>query len=155
MGCKQMDAVTYPDKEVSAFIEENLVPLRVTFGAMPQTKYFNVNWTPTLLILDREGNEHHRTLGYQSPQELIPMMMLGIAKVDYERGRYKEACVNFNKIISFYPECDSAPEAIYLRGVSLFKDTQEPHHLKEAYELLCESYPKNGWTKRAEPYTLL
>ena len=114
-----MDAVTYPDDRVVSFIDENMIPFRVNYGVEPLTKDFNVKWTPTIITLDSEGVEHHRTVGFFAPEELIPSMLLGIAKVFFDTNRFDNALMNLEKLLSGYPEGDSAPEAIYLRGVSL------------------------------------
>jgi hypothetical protein len=62
---------------------------------------------------------------------------------------------NLNNLLSDYPESDSVSEAIYLRGVCLYKSTLNPNPLKEAYEQLNTRNPKGEWTKRAYPYRIL
>ena len=150
-----MDAVTYPKDDVAGFINENMVPVRVSYDAEPHQKDFNVKWTPTLVTLDPDGKEHHRTLGFLAPEELIPSLILGMAKVDYENDLYEEALEEFDRVLSEYPKSDSAPEAAFLKGVSSFKKDHEAKHLREAYERLKAEYPSNQWTKRAEPYQVL
>jgi len=135
-----MDAVSYPDTKVTEFINGNIVPLRVHFDNQPLSSNFNVQWTPTLVTLDRNGKEHHRTVGFLSPEEL---------------NEFKPAVENFDKIISNFSKCDATPEAMYLRGVSRFKTTHDGKNLKEAYELLQSQYPGSEWTKRALPYRLI
>ena len=150
-----MDAVTYPDAGVVGFINENMIPLRVKYGVEPLTTDLNVKWTPTIVTLDSEGNEHHRTVGFFSPEELVPSMLLGIAKVFFDSNLFDKALINLEKILKDFPESDSAPEAIYLTGVSLYKNTDDPKPLKEVYERLLDNYPASEWTKRAYPYRLL
>jgi len=150
-----MGAVTYPDDRVVNFISENMVPLRIQFDAKPFAGDFNIKWTPTIITLDSEGNEHHRTIGFLAPEELIPSLLLGMAKVHFDADKFDDALTSLGKILSDYPNSDSAPEAIYLRGVSLYKSTDDPKPLKEAYEKLRDEYPKSEWTKRAYPYRLL
>jgi tetratricopeptide (TPR) repeat protein len=150
-----MDAVTYPVDKVARFISENMVPLRVAYDAQPHAADFNIKWTPTLITLDSDGGEHHRTLGFLSPEELIPSLILGMGKVEYDNGGFEEAVEKFDSLLADYPKSDSTAEALYLRGVSLFKKTHEPRHLKEAYERLKEEYPSSEWAKRAQPYNLL
>ena len=82
-------------------------------------------------------------------------MLLGIAKVSFDTNRFDDALMNLDRLLKGYPESDSAPEAIYLRGVSLYKNTDDPKPLKEAYEKLRDKYPASEWTKRAYPYRLL
>ena len=150
-----MDAVTHPDARVIGFISDNLIPLRVQFDAQPLSSDFNVKWTPTLVTLDSQGKEHHRTVGFLSPEELIPSLLLGISKSSFETDRFEEALKNIDKLLEEYPKSDSAPEAIYLQGVCRYKSTKDAKPLKEAYEKLNAEYPSSEWTKRAYPYRLL
>nr|MBF0223374.1 hypothetical protein [Desulfobulbaceae bacterium] len=64
-----MDAVTYPQEAVIQFIHQNVVPLRVGSEEQPMAKDFDISWTPALLIIDKNGKEHHRTVGFLEPEE--------------------------------------------------------------------------------------
>ena len=150
-----MDAVTYPDAKVISFMQKNVIPLRVNFDAQPLATDFNVKWTPTIVILGNQGEEHHRTVGFFGPEELIPSLLLGIAKVHFETEQFDKALANLEKLLSDYPNSSSAPEAIYLKGVNLYKSTEDPKPLKIAYENLEANYPDSEWTQRAYPYRLL
>ncbi|MGB9629037.1 MAG: hypothetical protein ACPL6D_10275 [Thermodesulfobacteriota bacterium] len=150
-----MDAVTYPDEKVIDFIQKNLIPLRIAFNAQPLASQFGLKWTPTLILLDPQGKEHQRTVGFLSPEELIPSLLLGIAKSHFDQERFGEALSVLEKIVSDHPKSGSAPEAIYLRGVCGYKHTHNPKPLKEAYEYLQTHYPSSEWTQRAYPYRLL
>jgi hypothetical protein len=150
-----MDAVTYPDERVVEFVQKHLIPLRVAFDAQPLATQFDLRWTPTLITLDADGKEHQRTVGFLPPEELIPSLLLGIAKSYFNRERFSEAISTLDKIVTDHSQSDSAPEAIYLRGVCGYKNTRNPKPLKEAYEYLQAKYPSSEWTKRAYPYRLL
>jgi hypothetical protein len=150
-----MDAVTYPNAKVAAFIISTLIPLRVAFDHQPLAGEFNIKWTPTLITLDANGKEHHRTVGFLPHEELIASLLLGMAKVDFDSERMAEALKNLEKLLQEYPKSDAAPEAMYLRGVCGYKSTHKPQPLKEAYEQLAAVYPSSEWTKRAYPYRLL
>lgn len=150
-----MGAVTYPNPKVVEFVQQNLIPIQVAFDAKPLSTDFNVKWTPTLITLDIEGKEHHRTVGFLPPEELIPSLMLGIAKCHFDRENFSEALSLLEKLLTNYPKSDSTPEAIYLQGVARYKSTHNPKPLKEAYEKLQAGYPSSEWTKRASPYRLL
>ena len=150
-----MDTVTYPQQSVVAFIEHNFVPLRVGSDTQPLASDFAVTWTPTLVILDPQGKEHHRTVGFFDAEALIPSLLLGLGKVEYDSNKFKEALGYLEKLLAEYPESDSAPEAIFLAGVSQYKSTSNPLPLKEAYEQLQKTHPASTWTKRAYPYRLL
>jgi len=150
-----MDAVTYPNEKVAEFIGRNFIPLRVAFDAQPLASDFKVTWTPTLVIADANGQEHHRTVGFLSPEELIPSLLLGMAKSHFDQNQFDVALSQLEKLLTGYPKSDAAPEAIYLRGVSQYKSTHSAKPLKEAYEELQKAYPSSEWTRRAAPYRLL
>lgn len=150
-----MGAVTYPDAKVVEFISKNLIPIQVKSDAQPISTNFNVKWTPSLITLDQEGKEHHRTVGFLSPDELIPSLLLGIAKCHFDQEHFNEALASLDKLMADYPKSAAAPEAIFLRGVSQYKSTHDAKPLKEAYGKLQSDYPSSEWTKRAYPYRLL
>ncbi len=58
-------------------------------------------------------------------------------------------------VLSEVPQSDAAPEAVFQRGVSLYKSTGDPKPLKEAYMKLQDKYPESQWTKRSYPYRLI
>ncbi|MDY0039098.1 MAG: hypothetical protein RBS57_02225 [Desulforhabdus sp.] len=140
---------------MSSFISESVVPLRLPYDHKPLSEQFQVKWTPTLITLDADGKEHHRTVGFLPPEELIPSLLLGRAKLDFDLDNFESSIKILEKIVSDHSKSDSAPEAIYLLGVSRYKSTHEAKPLKDAYEKLQAEYPDSEWTKRAYPYRLL
>jgi len=150
-----MGAVTYPNEKVADFIERHMVPIQVLFDSKPLATKFNIQWTPTIITLDEEGKEHHRTVGFLSPEEFVPSLMLGIAKCHFDREKFSEAIATFEEILKDYPKSEAAPEAAYMRGVSLYKSTHNSEHLKDIYKRLQSEYPSSEWAKRAQPYRLL
>jgi hypothetical protein len=150
-----MDAVTYPAKSVIEFIQKNMIPLRVPFNSKPLADDFNIKWTPTLITLDSRGKEHHRTVGFLPPEELVPSLLLGLGKIHFDQENLAQAIAIFDQVGAQYSKSDAAPEAIYLLCVSKYKSTHQAKPLKEAYERLQASFPASEWTKRAFPYRLL
>ncbi|MDD5244621.1 MAG: hypothetical protein PHU49_11460 [Syntrophorhabdaceae bacterium] len=150
-----MDAVTYPTESVVQFITESLIPLRIPSDSEPLATEFKIKWTPALIVLDWNGKEHSRTVGFLTPEEFIPSLLLGIAKTYYELDMFPEALANLEKVIQGYRQSAAMPEAIFYRGVCLYKSSHDPKPLKQAYEKLQADYPQSEWTKRALPYRLL
>jgi tetratricopeptide (TPR) repeat protein len=150
-----MGAVTYPDAKVAEFVNNRLIPIRLLADAQPYAKDFNIKWTPSIITLDESGKEHHRVVGFLPPEEFIPAMMLGIAKVSFDLDRFDEALAELERIIAEYPKSKATPEAIYLQGVSGYKSTKDPKPLKAAYEKLHAEYPDSEWAARALPYRLI
>ena len=150
-----MDAGTYPNPAVIRFIRENVIPIRVLYDQQPLAGRFRVNWTPTLILLDTQGNEVYRNEGALGPGSLIPTLMLGIGKEKSNSGHYKEAASYFDALVSKYPKSEEAPEAIYYRGIARFKSTKDLKAMKEAYRQLYAGYPASSWTRKAQPYSTL
>jgi thioredoxin-related protein len=155
IGCKQMEAVTFLDNDVANFLTDRMIPLQVAVGARNLASDFRVVWTPTLIVLDYYGKEHQRTLGYLSPDEMVAMLLLGIAKVAFENDQFSEAVMQFNTLLNGYPGSALAPEAVYLRGVARYKSSHSVEALKDISRQLASDYPNSAWARRAQPFTLL
>ena len=149
-----MGAVTYPNPNVADFVMSSMVPLQVRADS-PLADEFKVKWTPTIVVLDYYGKEHHRTVGFFPPDEFIPSLLLGMGKIDFDTDQFNGAIIHLDRLLSDYPKSGAAPEAVYIRGVSRFKSFHDPQPLKEAYEKLKAEYPASEWTQRAQPYSLL
>lgn len=150
-----MDAVTHPDMKVIQFIEKNTVPVKLLHDSKPWADEYMVKWTPSLITVNAVGQEHHRTVGFLPPEELIPSVLLGVGKLHFDAERIEKALEFFDQIVEKYPRSDSTAEAIYLKGVCHYKSTHNAKPLKMAYERLQADYPTSIWTKRAYPYRLL
>ena len=155
IGCKQMDTVTFQNNDVANYILEKMVTLRVPASNNPLASDFRVAWTPTFVILDYYGKEYQRTVGFIPADEMVGSTLLGMGKVSLDYGQFSEAVIQFNTLLNGCPDCASAPEAVYLRGVARFKTSHAPSALKEIYQQLLAQYPESEWTKRAHPFTLL
>ena len=150
-----MDTVTYPEKQVVEFLSAHFIPLRIKSDTKPYATDFNVKWTPTLVTLSPEGTEHHRTVGFLGPGELIPSLLLGEAKYHFDNDCFDAALKSLEQLTQQYAKSDNAAEAIFLTGVCQYKRSHDPKPLKAAYEQLAARFPDSEWTKRAYPYRLL
>ena len=150
-----MDAVTYPDANVTKFIMDKVIPLRVPFDAEPIATDFNLKWTPMLVVMDENGKEHQRTIGFFPPEDLISSILVGIAKIYFDIGQPAEAIPYLEQVVSKYSKSSAAPEAIFLLAVCRYKSTHSAQPLKDAYEKLNAEYPQSEWKARALPYRLL
>ena len=95
-----MDAVAYTDSAVISFVTENLVPLRIMADDPVLGLQFKIKWTPSLLILDSDGIEHYRTLGFYPPEDLIPSLLLGMGKTLFNQANRPAAGSCFKRIIA-------------------------------------------------------
>jgi len=150
-----MDAVTYPDKYVIDFISDSIIAVRVPSDNKTLAEEFMVKWTPTLVVLGSDGRQHHRTLGFLDPEQLVANILIGEGKYYFNNDKFPEALQSLEKIVAGHAYSDVLPEAIFLRGVSRYKNTDNPQPLRDAYELLNSDYPDSVWCKRAYPYRLI
>jgi len=53
-------------------VENNFIPIQIDFNKNKAlVKRYAVKWTPTIILLDSEGDEHHRFVGYLPPEDFI------------------------------------------------------------------------------------
>jgi hypothetical protein len=150
-----MDAVAYIDPAVISFINSNTIPLRLKASDPVLGPQYKIKWTPSLLILDAEGTEHYRTLGFYPPEDLIPSLLLGLGKARFNQPDRPAAIEYFEKIVAEYPKNSLAPEAVYLKGVSHFIQSHDVSNLIGIYDRIKAEYPDSVWLTRADPYRLL
>ncbi|HEU5402074.1 MAG TPA: thioredoxin fold domain-containing protein, partial [Terriglobales bacterium] len=103
-----MDAVSYPNPKVIEFFEKHLIAVKVLINSQPLPKKFRVQWTPTLVLLDAEGEEHNRTVGFLPPEELLPSLLLGIGKSQFDHDEFSLAENSFQRLLAEYPKSDSS-----------------------------------------------
>ncbi len=116
---------------------------------------YAVKWTPTIIILDSDGDEHHRFVGYLPPEDLIGQIILGKGKAEFDLDGFEQAMQCFQEILVRFPKADAAPEAQYYLGVAKYKASHVPKELKLASEALQRDYPNSEWTKKAQVYSLI
>ncbi len=156
LGCQQLAAVTYPDPNVCFAIENNFIPLQIDFNKNKAlVKRFAIKWTPTVIILDSDGDEHHRFVGFLPPEDFIAQIILGKGKVEFNQDRFEQAMQCFQEVLVRYPKADAAPEAQYYLGVAKYKASHNPKELKLGLEVLQKDYPNSEWTKKAQVYALI
>ncbi len=147
-----MDAVTYPNDKVVAYVNEHCIPLRVGHQEQPLASQFKVKWTPRLFLLDHNGNSDHDVLGFLPPDELVPFIQLARAKQAFHNDSLDETTTILDEMLIESSASKSAPEAVFLRGVANFKKDHDPKALKEVYRLLNFDYAQSAWARRVFPY---
>ena len=144
----------WPDERVVRFVNENFVPARVHVkdDAEAFRRYgdkYNAKWTPTILLLDSEGVEHHRIEGFLPNDDFIAQLMLGRGHMDFKQDKFAEAEKRFREIVDKLPNTDAAPEAQYWSGVSRYKATNDATALKATARAFSRQYSDTTWAKKA------
>jgi len=150
-----MDADTYPNPDVQQVLTEHLIPLRVPHDQEPLASRYKVSSTPLLILVDAQEQEIQRIQGVHPPDEFIPAVLIGLAKIHLQAGRYALSLEYLIEIFSRYPESQAVPEGLLLQGQDLHRQTGDPTHLRRAYESLHRDHPDNPWTWEAARYRLL
>ena len=111
-----MDTVTYPDASTVETIDRNLIAVRVQIGSEPGLpNRFKIQYTPTVVILDGDGVERQRTVGFLPPAEFIPSLLLGVGKSHYFNDRFKFASQALSQLLESYPDSRWSSEAASLK----------------------------------------
>ncbi len=153
-----MNTGPYSDQKVQKFLEDNFISLKTQcFFDKPVElmEQFNITWTPTLLIHDKRGREHHRIVGYVPVDDLFAHLELGRAKVFFDGNHFSNAIESLNSIIALYPHAGATPEAIFYLGVAEYKKYHDASALRNAYDTLHAKYPGSEWARRADPYSAI
>ncbi len=118
-------------------------------------KRYAVKWTPTIIILDWDGEEHHRFVGFLPPVDFMAQITLGKGKAEFDLDHFEQAMQCFQEILVRFPGADAAPEGQYYVGVAKYKASHDPKELKSGLEALQRDYPNSEWTKKAQVYSLI
>jgi hypothetical protein len=145
-----LGAVTYPDMQVAALLNEHFVAVQVNIEEVAElANEFQAIWTPNLNVLDRNQKRVYWVEGWLPPSEFIAM--LGVARGHYFlRGKkYPEAAPLFKAVFEQHPRSQFAPEALYYRGVSRYLYSHEVDQLKEDWIMLQRFYPQSAWALKS------
>ena len=110
---------------------------------------FGAQWTPTILVLDASGEEHHRIEGFLPADDFLAQLEIGLGKREFHASRFKEARRHFQSACEQHPKTGGAPEACYWAGVAAYKDTNDPKQLGATGGLLKARYPDSEWARKA------
>ena len=106
-----------------------------------------------MLILDSNGVERHRNEGYLPNLEFRAQLEMGLARIGFMHKQWAEAERRYSDVAERYPNTSAAPEAIYWRGVSRYKSTNDHSALSEVADELNKKYPTSVWTLKASVWS--
>jgi hypothetical protein len=150
-----MNTGPYSEKMVQDYVQEEFTPVKSECFWDTRTeamKQFGVSWTPTLIVLDATGREHHRVVGFVPTDDFLAHLKLGKGKVLFDRFRFAEAIKEFAAVIEQHPTAGVVPEAVFFQGVAEYWNTHDPKGLRRAYDTLVARFPQSEWARRAKPY---
>jgi TolA-binding protein len=144
----------YANPQVARYLSEHLETVRVHVRDQKDeykrlSERYNAQWTPTVLILDADGEERHRIEGFLPADDFLPQVALGLAKSAFQRQDYGEAERRYREIVDRFPSSDAAPEALYWAGVSNYKATGDASALRATTSAFGQRYQDTAWAKKA------
>ena len=98
-----------------------------------------------MLILDSNGVERYRLEGYLPTDEFRAQLEVGLARVAFMSKDWAEAERRYGEVLDRYPNSEAAPEALYWKGVSHYKATNDHTVLGQLPEQFRQKYPDSIW----------
>jgi hypothetical protein len=114
---------------------------------------FGTVWTPTMLIMDSDGVERLRIEGYLPKEEFRAYLEMGLARVAFMRKKWADAESRYAEVVERYPDSTVAAEAVYWRGVSRYKQTNDHTVLEDVPEQLKGKYADTVWAMKASVWS--
>jgi hypothetical protein len=144
----------YPDPPVASLIQERLIPVRVHIREQADEykrlgERYNQQWTPTILIVDPDGEERHRIEGFLPADDFLSQITLGLARSAFARHQFAEAEGLYREVVEKYAASEAAPEALYWAGVSRYKATNDASALGDTAAQFAKRYQSTSWAKKA------
>jgi TolA-binding protein len=106
-----------------------------------------------VLIMDASGKERWRIEGYLPKNEFRAQLEMGLARISFMAKQWADAEQSYAQMIERYAETAAAPEAVYWRGVSQYKRTNDHAALGGVADELKEKYPASVWAKKASVWS--
>ncbi len=140
--------MTYPDPAVRQAIAARFVPLRLDlFADRAVVRPLNVIWTPTLLVADRRGMVHYRSVNFLPPADFLDVLDIGEANARLRWGEYDRAMELLAAVPARHPDGALTPEAIYWRGIAAYLKTRSNEDLDAIWAEIPERWPNSIWAR--------
>jgi hypothetical protein len=139
---------------VARFIADNFIPARVHVREQAADfkrlgERYGAQWTPTILLLDPEGTERHRTEGFLPADDFLAQLKLGLGQMAFKREDWAAAEKWFREIVERHPNADASPQALYWAGVARYKATNDASALGQTAAAFGQKYQDSAWAKKA------
>lgn len=141
--------MTYRDTAVCRAVAERFVPLRLDLLAdRAAVRPLNVVWTPTLLIADRRGTVHYRSLNFLPPADFLDLLDIGEAETRLRWGEHDHAVALLAAVTDRDPNAPFAAEAIYRRGIAVYLKTRSTPAMEAIWDEIRARFPDSIWARR-------
>ncbi len=137
---------------VSAFIAGHFVPFQANVNDAGQRlafRRFGALWTPTIIILNSDGEERFRIEGWLPTREFHAQLHLALARIVAMRKRWADAEPLYARIVEEFGDTVAAPEALYWRGVAGYQGRRDHTSIDRMAAEMKEKYPAGEWAIKA------
>ena len=86
-----------------------------------------------------------RIEGYLPNQEFRAQLEMGLARIAFMNKDWAAAEARYSRLLDLYPKSKAAPEALYWKGVSHYKATNDHTVLGTMPQEFKEKYPDSIW----------
>jgi thioredoxin-related protein len=172
--CDTLDAKTYSDAKVGAFIDKNVVPYKIDAEkgeGIEVAKKYGVRAYPTVLLIKSDGEEIDRLLGYMPPDKFLQTLddylkgvnTLGALKAEVAKnpndtsaqyqiaakysmqGDLASASPYYKKMLELDPKGEHADEASFYIAMHVFRTGKDPTLLNS----FADNYPNSPYAGSA------
>ena len=105
-----------------------------------------------MLVLDPNGEERYRIEGYLPVEEFRAQLEMALARVSFMNKNWADAKRRYEAVLDRYPDSKAAPEALYWKGVSDYKLTNDHTVLGELPRQFQQKYPDSVWAMKSVPW---
>ena len=105
-----------------------------------------------MVILDPNGKERYRIEGYLPTEEFRAQLELGLARVAFMSKNFADAERRYAAVLERFGQSKSAPAALYWKGVSRYKVTNDHTVLSELPAQFREHYPDSIEALKSAPW---
>lgn len=138
----------YPDAAVADAIEARFVALRLDHKD-PRVRDLKINWLPTVLVLDRRGVEHYRSVNAVPPAEFLDLLDLGEALARMREAGYDRSVALLATALGRRPDGPLHPELLFWLGVAgYYLGGGDGDARDRAWADLTARYPASIWALR-------
>jgi hypothetical protein len=148
-GSLALDAESYTDEQVSAYVDRYFVPLRIFVReGMAEAQQFGVFWTPTVIMFDSRGTERYRIEGYLPPKEFAAHIVLALGRIAIMENDWQTADDFYVRVMEKHAGTKAAAEAAYWAGVCCYKQTKDIRVLAEMSHF-NQNYKDSIWALKS------
>lgn len=140
--------MTYPNPAVREAINARCIALKLDHRD-PAVRPLNVVWLPTLLVADRYGAIHHRSVNSVPPADLLDVLDLGETHVRLRQGQYTVAAERVTAALGRRETGPLTDELLFWSGIArYFAGDHDQDARDAAWSDLARRYPESIWTHR-------